>query len=190
MTLEFPEPKTEEEAQRIKRFLEAGGDASVKDVQTFAADGTGRVTLAQPVTLKFGATGEQVLRVATGADRRATIALELSEVKSSDEFFAAVFLNKPDASARTGLDDPAFVGTVSFFVHSADHPGPSDKDNADPLKYELDITETLKRIQRPGDAITLSVVLLPQGKAPSATAGIAIRRLTLRVVESVVKRRS
>jgi hypothetical protein len=187
MSIEFPEPKTEDEAQRIKRFLEGGAQVAVTEVQAFTADGSSRATLADPGTFKVSTSGEQVLRLVGAGDRRATIVVDFSDIKTPDQVWAALFLNKPDASARTPLDDPALIATLGFFIHSQDHMGPSEKD-ADALRYEFDITPALKRLQRPSDGLTISVVLLPLAKAPSTSVGVAIRRVSVRVVESSVKR--
>jgi hypothetical protein len=191
MTVEFPEPKTEDEAQRLKRFLEGGGQVAITVVQAFDADGAARATIGQSATLKFPATAESVLKVlAGGGERRVTITLDLSEVKASDQFIAAVFINRPDASVRTSLDEPGFAGTVGFFVHSQDHVGPSDKGDAEALRYELDVTTVLKRLQRPADNLTATVVLFPHEKVSSASVGLAVRRISLKVLESTVKRSS
>src|SRR5438093_2680887 len=188
MSFEFPEPKTEEEAQRTKAFLERGAEVGVKDVQQFRADGGGRSTLATPATLKIGGSIDQILRAATGGDRKVLLTIDVGELRAAEPVGAAVFVAKPDASARTPTDDPSFAGMLGFFFHSADHVGPSDSGDADQLRFELDVTELLKKTQRPSDSLTVTVVALPIGKTQAATAGVTLRSLVARVVRSRVKR--
>jgi len=189
MTIEFPEPKSEDEAQRIKHFLEAGGEVALKEVDSFRADGTAAATLGQPGTLRFGASAAQVLRsLGAGANRRAVLTVDVGDLKPSDQFSAAVFLNNPEASARISSQDPTFAGTFGFFFHSAEHVGPSDRVDADTLQYQLDVTELVKRLPRQGDPLTGHVVLVPGPKPPAASTGITVRNLSVRVLESTVKR--
>jgi len=87
MTIEFPEPKSEDEAQRIKHFLEAGGEVGLKEVDSFRADGTAAATLGQPGTLRFGASAAQVLRsLGAGANRRAVLTVDVGDLKPADQF--------------------------------------------------------------------------------------------------------
>jgi hypothetical protein len=186
MSVEFPEPKTEDEAQRIKRFLEAGGQVELSVIQAFKADGIMRATVGKPGTVTFPAKVESVLAAAaTSMTRRITITLEFSEVKASDLFTAAVFMNNPGASLRTTSEDPGFAGEVGFFIHT-DHPGSP----LGALVYELDITAVVKRLQRPADAITATVVLHPLSKLATAASGLAIPNASVRVLDSIVKRKS
>lgn len=185
MSVEFPEPKTEDEAQRIKRFLEAGGQVEIRVVQAFKADGAIRATVGQPGTVKFPAKVENVLGAAASPTRRITISIEFSEIKASDLFTAAVFMNNPGASVRTTSDDPGFAGEVGFFIHT-DHGGSP----AEALVYELDITAVVKRLQRPADTITATVVLRPLSKLATAATGLAIPNASVRVLDSIVKRTS
>jgi hypothetical protein len=189
MSIEFPEPKTEDEAQRIKRFLEAGGEMAVKEIESFRADGSAAATLGQPGALKFGASAAQVMRsVGALGNRRAILTIDVSDLKPADQFSAAVFLNNPEASLRTSSQDPAFAGTFGFFFHSSEHVGPSDRVDADTLQYQLDITDSMQRVPRSGDPLTVHLVLLPGPKAPAAAAGVTIRSVAIKVLESTVKR--
>lgn len=189
MSIEFPEPKTEDDAQRIKRFLEAGGEVVLKEIDSFRADGTAAATLGQPGTLRIGASAAQVLRsLGAGANRRAILTVDVGDLKPAEQFSVAVFLNNPEVSARTSPQDPTFAGTFGFFFHSAEHVGPSDRIDADTLQYQLDVTDLVKRVPRPGDPLTAHLVLLPGPKPPATTAGITVRSLSVKVLESTVKR--
>src|ERR1700681_4081125 len=175
MSVQFPEPKTEDEAQRIRRFLQVGGEVAIKLVETFKAEGSLRLTLAQPGTLKFSTTGDRVVSLANAsADRRIKLTLDITEIMEPGQFSAAVFINKHDASAQTTLDDPGFAGALGFFVHSADQMGPTGGTITEALRYELDITTMLKRLQRPSETLTTTVALLPINKSPSPASQLVI----------------
>jgi hypothetical protein len=190
MSSTTPEPKSEDDAQRIKRFLQGGGQLEINVVETVKSRAGAQSTFERPGTVTFPATIDHVVSaIGTGLSRRATILLEFAGVAASDQFSAAVFINKLDASLQTSFEDPAFAGAVGFFVHSPD-PGGSMAGMADTLVYELDVTNLFKRIQRASSALTATVVLHPPGKLSSTSNTLALQSATLKILDSTVKRSS
>lgn len=76
-----------------------------------------------------------------------------------------VFLGKPDATLATPLDDPHFVGAVSFFPLGAGEGGP---------RFTLPLGETLRKIG-PIDPATADVTLIPVDLGAGAAPPFAVR---------------
>jgi hypothetical protein len=183
-----PEPKTEDDAQRIKRFLEAGAHDEIREVESVKAQSGSQLTLERPGTVSFPATVQHIVdAMSSSADRRAAIQLEFAGLTGSNGLSAAVFINKVDASLRTSVEDPAFAGLIGFFVPAHDMTG-TMTGMTDTVIYELDITTAFKRIPKVSNPVTVTVVLLVSSKASPPSGGLAIQGATLRVVDSVVKR--
>jgi len=115
-----------------------------------------------------------------GAGRRVTIVLEFTELKAAEQFSVQLFLNRPEANARTSIDDPAFAGSIAFFLHQG---------HAETLRYEFDVTQRLQKLPQVGGSLTATLVLAALTKEP-AGASLRVGSASFTVSESIVKRKS
>ena len=186
MSSRFSEPKTEEEAQRLRRFLRDGAETVVKVIETISSIADATATIKDPALLKFNSSLEALAAaLKVNADRRVTISFEIADMQAPNEIYAPIFINKPDASAQTPSDEPSYAGALGFFRHDPTHQ-PSSADVVG--RYEFDITQTVRKLAPTGAALTISVVLAPLTKAGAPS--IRVRSAKLIVVESLVRRKS
>jgi hypothetical protein len=183
-----PDPTTDDAAQQVKRFLQGGGQVSLKEIEAIKAQAGAQATVERPGVVTFPTTLDHINTALAGAaSRRTTIELEFAGVTSADRVSASIFLNNPNVSVRTPIEHPSFAGAVSFFVHMMAMD--SSMVMPDTLLYVIDVTDVVKRLGRNAGQLTASVVLqaLPRAAVPN---GIAIKSSTLRVLDSTVKRSS
>jgi hypothetical protein len=81
---------------------------------------------------------------------------------STNDFFLRVFINLPDADARTPTDDPHFAGSFAFFgTHGQGHGRHAAK-----TEFLVYVTDTLRRLRaigalRDGEPISVQLVAVP-----------------------------
>src|SRR5438552_13755846 len=152
MSSNTPEPKTEDDAQAIKRFLQAGAHVEIKVVEAVKAQAGAQATMERPGSVTLPTTIDHLVAAADASpSRRLTIEFEFTGVTATEPFSAAVFVNKVDASVQTSHEDPAFAGAVGFFMHSHEQGGPMVM--PDSLLYEFDITTLVKRIPKTATSV-------------------------------------
>lgn len=94
---------------------------------------------------------------------RALVSIGFAHLPQSNDFFVRVFVNKSDASPRTGTDDPHYAGSFAFFGTSG-QPGGAHAHHKPVLI--VDISDALRRLREGGllrtdDAVSLSFVAVP-----------------------------
>jgi hypothetical protein len=111
------------------------------------------------------------------ARQKAVLTIDEVQVPPKQDVFVRVFINKPDASAATPIEDPHYAGSFAFFCceeHPHDPTGapvpvvsptpltptvPNQK-----LRYLVDATETVRRLSQAGSlssALEISLVAVP-----------------------------
>jgi tyrosinase len=121
----------------------------------------------------------QVLRI---AGDRALLVFDGVSLNHTEDFSARVFINKPDATADTPLDDPHLAGTFAFFDHEAagashDHGGG---------RFAFDVTDVMQRLDITGAAIEVEVVLVPFPGRQPRTRTLTIATTELQFVKEVI----
>ena len=185
----FPEPTTEDEAQRLKKFLEAGAAVSIEELKAFGARERIEATLDKPGTLVFETTADELGKLNDeGADRRTLFEFELAGIDREHQYAVAIFLNNERA---TDLDakTPGFAGTVGFFCQVEGPEGvvicPIDQSN--PLRYTLDVTDALKTTEQRSDMLRATLLLVPDPERRPEVGALQVAKADVRVVQSVVK---
>jgi hypothetical protein len=186
----FSEPKTEDEAQRLKRFLDAGAETTVEVVQTFDSKGDVGAGLGKAGTLAFEASGDEMRKVvAGGSDRRSLLNFQIDGIDRTHDYLAAFYLNREDATAETDPQSPGFAGAVGFFCEVEGPEGliicPINPEQ--PLIYQLDITDALARLEQGGEPLRATLVLVPPADRQPQEGALHISRADVSVVVSVVK---
>lgn len=167
------EPQTEEEARELERYLQEGAATSLEVVNTFAAARLPDL-LAEPVSIAFDVTGQELLEQLTTDDDQVLLDIEISDVSPTDEPPLLVFLNRPAATAETPATDPGFVGAIAFFMP---HGGVRTRFNA---------TEAVGNAA--ATPLPLAVTLIPVSVPESpATAASRVANAQIQLVRSTVE---
>jgi hypothetical protein len=185
----FAEPSTEDEAQKLKTFLQTGATMSLSTVQTFKAVQVGDAGSGKPAVLVCEATPGQVQKLVSEAGSRILLlTVEVSGIDRDHDYSAAVVVGG-DVAATIDSKTPGLVGTIGFFCEVDGPEGviicPVKPDHA--LRYQLDATAAIAGAAQPGDPLRISVILQPQPDTQAATSGLSIGAASIDVAESVVK---
>jgi len=122
----------------------------------------------------------------TNAREKAVLTIDEVQVPAKQDVFVRVFINKPDASAATPIEDPHYAGSFAFFCCQEEHhegaatptptatpPRPAARAAATPtpttttnqkLRYLVDATPTVRRLSQAGSLASdmqLSLVTVP-----------------------------
>jgi tyrosinase len=164
----------------LERFLREGGPHKLDYIK--------RYELRRPLTLPIGRSEPTRLKVEPEAFRqvldpngreKAVLTIDEVEVPPKQDVFVRVFVNKPDASSATSIDDPHYAGSFAFFccpdpAHAGMAVAPTPK-----LRYLVDCTQTVRRLGQGGSLTPdLDVTLVPvpieeqrRIETPSVTLG-------------------
>jgi hypothetical protein len=120
------EPRTEEQAQEMKRFLEQGAIVSLEPIAR-ASSASAELIPPQSISLEIDATsaleklgdrsGEQEGGGGTTVERVSILELEFQPPKVAPEYSITLFINKRDVNLGMSIEDPSFAGSVAFFCH-------------------------------------------------------------------------
>jgi tyrosinase len=181
--LNHPASRADEEA--LKTTARSGAAVRLDVVRRFGTETPTAASLAQPATVRIDAdTGAVRSAAAARATGQRTI-LRFSGVglAHTGDFFVKVFIDKPDATARTPESDPHFVGAFGFFDHAhVGHAMPSTGD------FHLDASATILRLGLQGQTIAVNVVLTPFPSRPPKTTSLEIGSVEIQVVRDVIER--
>jgi hypothetical protein len=116
------EPRTEEEAQDLKRFLERGATTSLEVLRTFEPLGL-PTSLTEAVSVPFDLTVQAALAELKTDEDQFLLNIEITGVSSTEDPPVLVFVNHPTAEPSTALTDPRFVAALAFFCHFEERDG-------------------------------------------------------------------
>jgi len=120
-----------------------------------------RLTLARPLTMEAPVQpGEfSALVESDRAKERIFASIDWAQMPPTNDFFVRVFVNLPDANVHTSTEDPHFAGSFAFFgTHAGGHGGHHGKTD-----FLVNVTDTLKRVGRTGNGMTVQLVAVPVG---------------------------
>lgn len=150
----------EEEGQEARRELRGGAKVRFGLANAKRVGGLASLELNKAQTIKM----PELSRLkALPTSQRALLRLNGVEDKPAGDVFVRVFLNKPDATPDTSIEDPHYAGSLAFFGHGHH-----------PRIFNLEITEAIKRASADGSEPTVQLVVVPfstQG-APSTTLAV------------------
>lgn len=186
----FQEPKTEDEAKRLKAFLDAGAETSIELVKEFPAGKGVDAQLRAPGILDFAITGDEIRReVGQGADRRVILGLEVTGLDREHDFVVQLLINRDQATDEVSLDDPSLAGTIAFFCEIDGPEGviicPIDPEKA--IRFDLDVSARLDKLESAGDPFHVTLLLIPPTDRNPEVGGLTVGAASVKVVSSVVK---
>ena len=170
------EVATTKDKATLEKFLREGAPHKLQFNQRFE--------LRQSVDLGVGKAAlarlqvpPEALRAVLDANARQKAVLTIDEVQvpPKQDVFVRVFINKPDASASTPIEDPHYAGSFAFFCCEVPQPegaaAPTPAASPTPaaatnqkLRYLVDATETMRKLSQAGSlspTLELSLVAVP-----------------------------
>lgn len=160
-----------------ERKAKSGARIKLNVQKRFPAPQPVAVALDRPVTVRI-ATEPQVLRAA----ERKLLRFEDVSLDHTEDFSVRVFINKPDATAETPVEDPHFAGAFAFFQHAMpghDHGGGN---------FVLDVDDVLKRLNIAGGTLDVALVLVPFSGRQPRTRTLTIKAAELRIAKDEIER--
>ena len=166
---------------QLQKFLRAGAPSALTFGTQHELGRAVSAPVGKPVTLAVPATSSS-FQSALGSDNRSRLVLTLEgvDIPSPSEFFVRVFVDKPDATAATPIDDPHYAG--SFGVFSDPKAMAGMQGNAKP-RFLVDLTSTARRLNRAGsltsERVDLTLVTVPYTHREAHDAVLTIQRVAL-----------
>lgn len=148
------EPRTEEEAQQLQRFLKQGADTSLEITRTFEKV-TANVSVPEPTELTISGTADLNKQSQGNA---VVLTLTFGDLPPVLDFAFLIFVDEPDTADADAVTRPGYVGPIAFFG-SEEHAA-----HAPPPTFVLPVTS---QVQRASDAQDLTVTLVPRGAGQS-----------------------
>jgi tyrosinase len=160
----------------LRAFLTAGGPPRVQVAQRFPFQEQLSLTTRAPVSARLPVDMQAVNAAIQrpGAER---LLLRVQDVTPprTESFFVRVFVNMPDASPATPIDDPHYAGSFAFFTD------PGHRTDGPMGAYIVDISEALRRLNatQPAAAVDVQLVATPVHEAAPADDALVIRGMAL-----------
>ena len=176
------------QGRQLEQFLRTGAPSKLDFVQRFE--------LRQTVTAEVGKASTAAIKIEPGAfhdalqgnnKNRAVLTVGDVAVPEKRDFYVRVFINKPDASAETSIDDPHYAGSFGFFDDDSAMKSRTDMagmPGRPRTGFWVDVTATLQKLNQAGSlASETNVSLVPVAYAKRQSAGhLTLQRLELAAV--------
>jgi tyrosinase len=189
----------------LEKFLREGAPSKLEFVKRFELRPPRTTDLRQAVPSRLKIEPEAFRTVLDVAGReKAVLTVDEVEPPAKQDVFVRVFINKPDATAATSIDDSHYAGSFAFFCCEEQagmkgHEGmtPAGTPSASPapagaapvsvpkLTYLVDVTPTIRKLSQGGSLspdldVTLVTVPIEENR-PAETQKITLGRLELAV---------
>jgi len=149
--------------QALEQFVRQGAPVKLDYIKKFELKKSLFAGLRQSAPQRLRVEPEAFRAVMdTSARTKAVLTIDEVEVPAKQDVFVRVFINKPDASADTPIDDPHYAGSFAFFCCQNDQGHPGMVTGAKPkLRYLVDATDTVRRLNQGGSlAANLDITLV------------------------------
>lgn len=175
--------------KKLEAFLRAGAPSKLEFVQRFEVRQSIAAEVGKPATTAINVEPSALANALRGG-RQTRIVLTVGEVNMpmKRDFFVRVFLNKPDASGSTPIDDPHFAGSFGFFFDESGmkgHGGAGEMGPAPLTGFLVDATPILQRLNQSGSLsasqVQVSLVPVPYAKNQTTAEHLTLGRLELAV---------
>lgn len=177
------------QGKQLEQFLRTGAPSKLEFVQRFELRQEVAAAVGKPATVAVKVE-PGALRSALEADVRTRLVLTVAEVEVPErrDFFVRVFLNKPDASGETPIDDPHYAGSFAFFFDESamkNHQGATEMPGRPKTGFLVDVRPTLTRLSQGGSLslgeVAVSFVPVPSSPRAAPSAQVKLGRLELAV---------
>jgi tyrosinase len=172
------------EQATLEKFLREGAAVKLEFERRFEIRRSVTAIVGRPATAAIPVE-PGVLRsvLEAGPKTSAILTVAGAELPSQSDFFVRVFLNKPDATQQTPIDDPHYAGSFAIFF---DAKAMREEGRHGKPGYVVDITPTIRRLAGAGaltsdNQVAVSLVPVPFEGREVAGKQITIERLELGV---------
>lgn len=173
----------------LEQFLKTGAPSALNFVQRFPLKQTLAAPVGKQVNVPIRVDSTAITNALQGGNTRVVLTVANVEIPEKRDFYVRIFLDKPDASAQTSIDDPHYAGSFGFFYDEAamkNHGvqpelGPSGRPRTG---YLVDVTNTLRNLNQAGSLppdVNVSFVPVAYSRRESA-GNLSLDRLDLSVV--------
>ena len=174
----------------LEEWLRKGAPAKLDFVKRFELRQSVSAELRKPAGGKIQVEPEAFRGVLESAGKdKAVLTVDEVEIPEKQDVFVRVFINKPDASAETSIEDPHYAGSFAFFCCPDDMKGKQEMAMTARPKagYLVDVTPTLRKLNQGGSLSSgqLEITLVP---VPYESRPITSQRVTLGRLEVGVAR--
>ncbi len=177
--------------RELERFLRTGAPSKLEFVQRFELRQTVTAAIRKPATVTIKVDAAAMSNTIQG-DNKSRIVLTVAgvDIPEKRDFYVRVFLNKPDVSAETSIEDPHYAGSFGFFYdeaamknHAGEH-APAAATGRPRTGYLVDITPTLQKLNQSGSLPSeVNVSFVPVNYPRRQSAGnLRLQRLEVGVV--------
>jgi len=187
----------------LEKFLREGAPSKLEFIKRYELRKPFSTVLQKeaPARLKVEPDAFRTVLDAAGREK-AVLTIDEVEAPPKQDVFVRVFINKPDASAATSIDDPHYAGSFAFFCceedaskgHESMTPTSTPAAGASPaapastlpkLTYLVDVTPTIRKLSQGGSLsadleVTLVTVPIEENRRVE-TQGVTLGRLELGV---------
>jgi tyrosinase len=168
---------TTKDKDTLEKFLREGAPHKLEFTRRFELRQSLDLAVDKPAAARLQIQPD-ALRAVLDNNARQKAVLTIDEVQAppKQDVFVRVFINKPDASASTPIEDPHYAGSFAFFCcQEHPHEGAATPAATPPpatnqkLSYLVDATETVRRLSQAGSLsadtqITLVAVPIEEGR--------------------------
>ena len=172
---------TSKDRATLEKFLREGAPHKLEFTRRFELRQSLDLAVDKPAAARLQIQPDALRSVLdNNARQKAVLTIDEVQAPPKQDLFVRVFINKPDASASTPIEDPHYAGSFAFFCcqeHPHDPTGaPVPVVSPTPLtpvnqklSYFVDATETVRRLSQAGSLsadtqITLVAVPIEEGR--------------------------
>jgi len=176
------------QSKALQEFVNRGAPVQLKFTQRFAMQKALAGRVGRPVTASIKVQPE-ALRMALEAGSKQQLVLSLGgiDVPSKPDFFVRAFVNKPDVSAQTPIEDPHYAGSFGFFVDKAAMHMTEAEDTQ--IGVMVNLTPALRRLGQGGaiskrQTVDIQLVAVPYPRREAKEEQFTLQQLELGIMPS------
>jgi len=148
----------------LRRFLQTGAPPRLEILRRFEVRRAFEVSTEAPVTTPIPVEADAIRSVVERPETERLL-LTIAELRQPQQnsFFVRVFINQPDASPTTPIEDPHYAGSFAFFNDPKAMEGHPPGGGGAVI---VDVSETVRRLSqagqlRPGQPVQVRLVAVP-----------------------------
>src|SRR6185503_15484581 len=166
---------TTKDKATLEKFLREGAPHRLEFAKRFELRQSLQLSVGKAAAARLKIEPDALRTVLdTNARQKAVVTIDEVQAPAKQDVFVRVFINKPDASAATPIEDPHYAGSFAFFccqeparhegaATPAASPTPAAATNQK-LRYLVDATQTVRKLSQAGSLsanVDISLVVVP-----------------------------
>ena len=170
----------ERSSTELEEFAKRGARVKLDFLDRVEVQDELTLDVGRPMTREIPMKAD-LFRSALTTDQANRLLLTVGAVKPpvQSDVFVRVFVNMPDATPETPVDDPHYAGSFAFF--ESDH---DDQHGSGSRQFIVDMTETVRRLRpkgafRDSSRVDVQLVAVPFPDREPKAATVRIERLML-----------